>query len=122
MGRKFGDKKLMSKELSQNTKFTLSIQTMIGAGMGIASLVGMWYMLQADIQEAKELPSLESLYESEYPSKPQGYNHPASYEQYRSQVGNLQENQDDIYDIIEEIQDEIKELKQQVINLRIAVQ
>jgi len=112
----------MSKELSQNTKFTLSIQTMIGAGMGIASLVGMWYMLQADIQEAKELPSLESLYESEYPSKPQGYNHPASYEQYRSQVGNLQENQDDIYDIIEEIQDEIKELKQQVINLRIAVQ
>ena len=122
MGRKFGDKKLMSKELSQNTKFTLSIQTMIGAGMGIASLVGMWYMLQADIQEAKELPSLESLYESEYPSKPQGYNHPASYEQYRSQVGNLQENQDDIYEIIEGLQEEVKELTQQVINLRIAVQ
>jgi len=112
----------MSKELSQNTKFTLSIQTMIGAGMGIASLVGMWYMLQADIQEAKELPSLESLYESEYPSKPQGYNHPASYEQYRSQVGNLQENQDDIYEIIEGLQEEVKELTQQVINLRIAVQ
>jgi len=122
MGRKFGDKKLMSKELSQNTKFTLSIQTMIGAGMGIASLVGMWYMLQADIQEAKELPSLESLYESEYPSKPQGYNHPASYEQYKSQVGNLQENQDDIYEIIEGLQEEVKELTQQVINLRIAVQ
>ena len=122
MGRKFGDKKLMTKELSQDTKFTLSIQTMIGAGMGIASLVGMWYMLQADIQEAKELPSLESLYESEYPSKPQGYNHPASYEQYRSQVGNLQENQDDIYEIIEGLQEEVKELTQQVINLRIAVQ
>ena len=112
----------MPQELSPDTKFTLSIQTMIGAGMGIASLVGMWYMLQADIQEAKELPSLESLYETEYPSKPQGYNHPASYEQYKSQVGNLQENQDDIYDIIEELQDEIKELNKQIVNLRIAVQ
>ena len=112
----------MGKELSPDTKFTLSIQTMIGAAMGIASLVGMWYVLQSDIQEAKELPTLESLYESEYPSKPQGYNHPASYEQYKSQVGSLQENQDDIYDIIEELQDEIKELNKQITNLRIAVQ
>jgi|TARA_R110000824_G_scaffold60016_1_gene160792 peptidoglycan hydrolase CwlO-like protein len=112
----------MGKELSPDTKFTLSIQTMIGAAMGIASLVGMWYMLQSDIQEAKELPTLESLYESEYPSKPQGYNHPASYEQYKSQVGALQENQDEIYETVEELQEEIEKLKQQVINLRIAVQ
>mgnify|MGYP003142831503 FL=1 len=112
----------MGKELSPDTKFTLSIQTMIGAAMGIASLVGMWYVLQSDIQEAKELPTLESLYESEYPSKPQGYNHPASYEQYKSQVGALQENQDEIYETVEELQDEIEKLKQQVVNLRIAVQ
>ena len=112
----------MGKELSPDTKFTLSIQTMIGAAMGIASLVGMWYVLQSDIQEAKELPTLESLYESEYPSKPQGYNHPASYEQYKSQVGALQENQDEIYETVEELQEEIEKLKQQVINLRIAVQ
>ena len=112
----------MGKELSPDTKFTPSIQTMIGAAMGIASLVGMWYVLQSDIQEAKELPTLESLYESEYPSKPQGYNHPASYEQYKSQVGALQENQDEIYETVEELQDEIEKLKQQVVNLRIAVQ
>ena len=112
----------MAQELSPDTKFTLSIQTIIGASAGIASLVGMWYMLQADIQEAKELPTLESLYESEYPSKPQGYNHPASYEQYKSQVGALQENQDEIYETVEELQDEIEKLKQQVVNLRIAVQ
>ena len=112
----------MAQELSPDSKFTLSLQSLIGAAVGISSLAGMWFALQADIQEAKELPTLESLYESEYPSKPQGYNHPASYEQYKSQVGSLQENQDDIYDIIEELQDEIKELKQQVVNLRIAVQ
>ena len=52
----------MSKELSPDTKFNVSIQTMIGASMGIASLVGMWYMLQADIQEAKELPVPLSLF------------------------------------------------------------
>ena len=116
----------MAKELSEEkilgSKFTLSLQTIIAGAMGLSSLIGMWYMLQADIQEAKELPTLESLYESEYPSKPQGYNHPASYEQYKSQVGSLQENQDDIYEIIEELQDEIKELNKQITNLRIAVQ
>jgi len=109
----------MSKELSPDTKFTLSIQTMIGAGMGIASLVGMWYMLQADIQEAKELPTLESLYESEYPSKPQGYNHPASFEQYKSPVGGLQEDADDLFQAIEEMQEEIDELNKRVMELRI---
>ena len=112
----------MSKELSPDTKFTLSIQTMIGAGAGIASLVGMWYMLQADIQEAKELPVPLSLFDEEYPSKAEGYNWSPSYEQYKQQVGNLQENQDDIYDIIEGMQDEIKELNKQITNLRIAVQ
>ena len=112
----------MAQELSPDTKFTLSIQTMIGAGMGIASLVGMWYMLQSDIQEAKELPVPLSLFDEEYPSKAEGYNWSPSYEQYKQQVGNLQENQDDIYDIIEGLQDEIKELNQQIVTLRIAVQ
>jgi len=110
------------QELSPDTKFTLSIQTMIGAGMGIASLVGMWYMLQSDIQEAKELPIPLSLFSQEYPSKAEGYNWSPSYEQYKQQVGNLQENQDDLYGIIEGMQDEIDKLNQQIVNLRIAVQ
>jgi len=112
----------MAQELSPDSKFTLSLQTMIGAGMGIASLAGMWFALQADIQEAKELPVPLSLFSQEYPSKAEGYNWSPSYEQYKQQVGNLQENQDDIYEIIEELQDEIKELNKQITNLRIAVQ
>ena len=112
----------MPQELSPDSKFTLSLQTMIGAGMGIASLAGMWFALQADIQEAKELPVPLSLFSQEYPSKAEGYNWSPSYEQYKQQVGNLQENQDDIYEIIEGLQDEIKELNKQITNLRIAVQ
>ena len=112
----------MSKELSQDTKFTLSIQTMIGAGAGIASLVGMWYMLQSDIQEARELPAPMSIYSEEYPSKPEGYNWSPSYEQYKQQVGNLQEDMDELYDITDGLKEEINKLNQQIVNLRIAVQ
>ena len=113
----------MAQELSPDSKFTLSLQTMIGASMGIASLVGMWYMLQADIQEAKELPVPLSLFSQEYPSKGiRDYNWSPSYEQYKQQVGNLQENQDDLSEIIEGLQDEIKALNRQITNLRIAVQ
>tara|TARA_A100000171_G_C2061170_1_gene110052 strand:- start:178 stop:528 length:351 start_codon:yes stop_codon:yes gene_type:complete len=115
----------MSKEISEEkilgSKFTLSLQTMIAGGMGLSSLIGMWYMLQADIQEAKELPVPVSLFSQEYPSKAEGYNWSPSYEQYKQQVGNLQETQDEIYDIVEEMQDEIKDLRQQVIDLRIKV-
>ena len=109
--------KELSEEAVLNTKFTLSVQTMVAAGTGIASLVGMWYMLQADIQEAKELPSLESLYEAEYPSRPEGYNWPRSYEQYKDQVGSLQEDMDDVFDQLEEMEETIKELEKEIKSL-----
>jgi len=116
----------VSKEISEEkilgSKFTLSLQTMIAGGMGLSSLIGMWFALQADIQEAKELPVPVSLFSQEYPSKAEGYNWSPSYEQYKQQVGNLQETQDEIYEMVEELQEEIEQLKQQVINLRIAVQ
>jgi len=46
----------MAKELSENTSFNVSIQTLVGIGFAITTVVGMWFALQADIQEAKELP------------------------------------------------------------------
>ena len=46
----------MAKELSENTSFKISIQTLLGIGFGITTVVGMWFALQADIAEAKELP------------------------------------------------------------------
>ena len=47
----------MAKELSENTSFNISIQTLIGIGFAITTVVGMWFALQADIAEAKELPA-----------------------------------------------------------------
>ena len=49
----------MAKELNEDTAFKLSIKTIIGAGFAIVTLAGMWFTLQADIAEAKELPANE---------------------------------------------------------------
>ena len=111
----------ISQDAVMKTKFALDVKTMIAAATGIASLVGMWYMLQADIQEAKQLPNLESLYENEYPSRPEGHNWPRSYEQYKTQVGSLQEDMDDVYETLEEYEDAIKELQRLVSDLRVQV-
>ncbi len=107
----------LSEDKILDTKFTLSVQTMVAAGTGLASLIGMWYALQAEIQEAKELPSLESLYQQEYPSRPEGYNWPRSFEQYKDQVGSLQEDMDDAYDAIDEMKEVIKELSKEIRSL-----
>ena len=47
----------MAKELNEETGFTVSIKTLIGIAFGITTIVGMWFALQADIAEAKELPA-----------------------------------------------------------------
>jgi len=107
----------ISEDAVMKTKFALDVKTMISAAVGIASLVGMWYALQADIQEAKELPSLESLYSEEYPSRPEGYNWPRSYEQYKDNVEGLQDEMDEAYGKIEELQEVIKELQQDIKSL-----
>ena len=47
----------MAKELNEDTSFKISIKTLGGIAALIATLVGMWFTLQADIAEAKELPA-----------------------------------------------------------------
>ncbi len=107
----------ISEDKVLDTKFTLSVQTMVAAGTGLASLIGMWYTLQGEIEEAKNLPSLESLYEAEYPSKPEGHNWPRSFEQYKNQVGGLQDDMDAVYEMVEELEDVIKELQKDIKDL-----
>ena len=47
----------MAKQLGEDTKVTLDLKTLGMIATGIAALVGMWFALQADIAEAKELPA-----------------------------------------------------------------
>ena len=46
----------MAKQIGEETKVTLDLKT-IGMIVGFVLMIaGMWYTLQADIAEAKELP------------------------------------------------------------------
>ena len=47
----------MAKELNENTGFNISIKTLIAVGFALSGIIGMWFALQADIAEAKELPA-----------------------------------------------------------------
>ena len=114
----------LSEDKVMGTKFTMSIQTIIALVSVIAAGVGGYYMLLSEIEEAKNLPeppSIESIFGDEYPSKPDGHNWPRSYEQYKTQVGGLQKDMDDVFEIIEEYEEKIEDLEKLVSNLRVEV-
>tara|TARA_S200002703_G_scaffold157153_1_gene164331 strand:+ start:1143 stop:1751 length:609 start_codon:yes stop_codon:yes gene_type:complete len=113
----------LSEEKVMGTKFSMSVQTIIGLVSLISAGVGGYYMLLQEIEEAKELPriDIEAIYSDEYPSRPEGHNWPSSKEQYKQQVGSLQDDVDDMYDTLEEMEDEVKELKKLVSDLRVQV-
>ena len=46
----------MTKELNEDSGFKVSIKTLIAIGFAMATIISMWFMLQAVIAEAKELP------------------------------------------------------------------
>ena len=114
----------LSEDKVMGTKFTMSIQTLVALVSVIAAGVGGYYMLLSEIEEAKNLPeppSIESIFGDEYPSKPDGHNWPRSYEQYKTQVGGLQKDMDDVLDILDEYEEAIEDLEKIVSNLRVEV-
>jgi len=47
----------MAKELNEDSGFKVSIKTLVGIGAAMATVISMWFILQADIAEAKTLPA-----------------------------------------------------------------
>ena len=47
------------KELSKDSKFSISIETLGALVVALATVVGMWYSLQSEIELAKQLPPSE---------------------------------------------------------------
>jgi len=88
-------------ELGKNSKFTLSIETLAGIGTSIFLIVGMWFTLQADIEEAKELPAPE-VSRTEYDLKDQ---------MIRDTIMNTQED-------VEEIKEDVKNIERIIIENR----
>lgn len=46
----------MAKELNENIGFNVSIKTLVALGAAMATVISMWFVLQADIEEARKLP------------------------------------------------------------------
>ena len=94
----------MAKELNEDTSFKLSIKTIGGVAALIAIMVGMWYTLQADINEAKTLPEPidPEVTRMEFDMKDQ---------MIRQTIITTQEDVKEIKNDVRRIEDKIDELK-----------
>ena len=91
----------MAKELNENTSFKVSIQTLIAIGFGMATIICMWFALQADISEAKELPKPD-ITRMEFDMKDQNV---------RQTIMTTQEDVKEIKEDIRRIEDKIDQLR-----------
>ena len=91
----------MDKELNEDTTLKLSIKTLGGIAALIFTLVSMWFMLQADIAEAKELPRPE-VSKMEFDMKDQNV---------RLSIENTEKTVDDIKDRMIRLEDKIDKLR-----------
>lgn len=89
-------------EINKNSKFTISIETGISIAVTIAMVVGMYYSLQAEIEEAKQLPE-PPISRTEYDLKDQMIRN--SILNTEEKVEKLEEKVDDIKDDTRSIND-----------------
>ena len=89
-------------QVGKDTKFTLSIETAVSIAVSIFMVVGLWFNLQADIQEAKELPE-PPVSRTEYDLKDQMIRN--SIMNTEEKVEKLEEKVDDIKDDTRSIND-----------------
>jgi ribosomal protein S13 len=92
------------KELSEDSKFQVSLKTLGGISMLIATLVGMWFTLQADIDEAKLLPE---------PSEPEVTQMEFKMKDEYIRASILKTEED-----VKEIKDDIKYLRNKMDNMK----
>ena len=90
----------MAKELNEDTGFKVSIKTLIGIGAAMATVISMWFMLQADIDEARQLPEPppQDVTRMEFDMKDQ---------MIRNTIITTQEDVEDIKESLEKIEDKL---------------
>ena len=106
-----------STELSEDTKFNISIKTMISIAVGIATVVGFYYVLKSDIEEAKTLPAPGV---GSYPSldlRDPSVAWPPSKHQYNDQYYNMVDAISDLEEEIEDLNDKVRDLELKVAKL-----
>tara|TARA_R100001443_G_C3279023_1_gene159928 strand:+ start:362 stop:646 length:285 start_codon:yes stop_codon:yes gene_type:complete len=94
----------MAKELNEDTSFKLSVKTLIAIGFAMATLISMWFMLQADIEEAKQLP---------VPPPPD-----VTRMEFDMKDQNIRLTIQNTADDVEEIKDDIKRIEEKIDKLK----
>ena len=94
----------MAQQIGEDTKGTLDLKTLGMVAAGIGTIVGMWFALQADIAEAKELPlpSEPEITRMEFDMKDQ---------LVRQTIMTTQEDVTEIKEDIKRIEEKIDQLK-----------
>ena len=94
----------MAKELNEDSSFKISIKTLIGIGFAMTTIISMWFMLQAYIAEAKELPVPPNpdVTRMEFDMKDKNI---------RLTIQNTQEDVEEIKEDLRRIEDKIDQLK-----------
>ena len=104
-------------ELSEDTKFNISIKTMISAAAGVATLVGFYYMMMGEIDDAKRLPEPGI---GTYPSldlRDPSVAWPPSKHQYNDQYDNMVDAITDMEEELEDLSDKVRNLELKVAKL-----
>ncbi len=91
----------MAKQLSEETKVTLDLKTIGMILVGVATVIGMWFALQSDIEEAKKLPE-PVIDRTEYDLKD---------ELIRQTIMDTQDDVEDIKTQLEKIDERLYELQ-----------
>jgi len=92
----------MAKQLSEETQVTLDLKTIGMILVGVATIVGMWFALQADIEDAKNLPE-PVIDRTEYDLKD---------ELIRQTIMDTQDDVEDIKSQLDKIDERLYELQQ----------
>jgi ribonucleotide reductase alpha subunit len=94
-------------ELNKNTKFTLSLETIISIGVTIFMVVGLWYNLKAEIEIAKELPE-PPISRTEYDLKDQ---------MIRNSILNTEEKVEKLEDKVDDIKEDTRSINETLLNM-----
>ena len=94
-------------ELGKGTKFTFSIETLISIGVTIFMIVGLWFNLQADIEEAKKLPE-PPISRTEYDLKDQ---------MIRNSILNTEEKVEKLEEKVDDIKEDTRSINETLLNM-----
>jgi hypothetical protein len=97
----------VATEVSKDSKFTLSLETAGSIAVTIAMIVGMWYTLQADIEEAKKLPEPE-VSRMEYDLKDQ---------MVRDSIMNTEEKVEKLEEKVDSVKEDTRIINETLLNM-----